>query len=150
MEKAYAWGRSQTGRCIRDMIHQGFNADIEGKRVFDGVLPHVSGGGLMWLNHRFACGVSAAGQQYEDHENIADRFPFSYAESTDHITGKRDAILNARRAIRSCCIHRQVPSTGNATVHSYIRTRKATILISQTPFGSSYGRVRSTSRIRTK
>ena len=80
MEKAYAWGRSQTGRCIRDMIHQGFNADIEGKRVFDGVLPHVSGGGLMWLNHRFACGVSAAGQQYEDHENIADRFPFSYAE----------------------------------------------------------------------
>ena len=93
MEKAYAWGRSQTGRCIRDMIHQGFNADIEGKRVFDGVLPHVSGGGLMWLNHRFACGVSAAGQQYEDHENIADRFPFSYAESTDHITGKRDAIL---------------------------------------------------------
>lgn len=93
IEKAYAWGRSQTGRCIRDMIHQGFNADVEGRRVFDGVLPHVSGGGLMWLNHRFACGVSAAGQQYEDHENIADRFPFSYAETTDHITGERDAIL---------------------------------------------------------
>ncbi len=93
IEKAYAWGRSQTGRCIRDMIHQGFNADMAGRRVFDGVLPHVSGGGLMWLNHRFACGVSAAGQQYEDHENIADRFPFSYAQSTDHITGAKDAIL---------------------------------------------------------
>ena len=93
IEKAYAWGRSQTGRCIRDMIHQGFNADVEGRRVFDGVLPHVSGGGLMWLNHRFACGVSAAGQQYEDHENMADRFPFSYAETTDHITGTTDAIL---------------------------------------------------------
>ena len=93
IEKAYAWGRSQTGRCIRDMIHQGFNADAEGRRVFDGVLPHVSGGGLMWLNHRFACGVSAAGQEYEDHENVADRFPFSYAQSTDHITGETDAIL---------------------------------------------------------
>ncbi len=93
IEKAYAWGRSQTGRCIRDMIHQGFNADSEGRRVFDGVLPHVSGGGLMWLNHRFACGVSAAGQEFEDHENVADRFPFSYAQSTDHITGETDAIL---------------------------------------------------------
>ena len=47
----------------------------------------------MWLNHRFACGVSAAGQEYEDHENVADRFPFSYAQSTDHITGATDAIL---------------------------------------------------------
>src|SRR5207245_5501832 len=52
-----------------------------------------SGGGLMWLNHRFANAVSPAGQQYEDHFNPADRFPFSYAESTDHLTGKRDAIL---------------------------------------------------------
>lgn len=91
--KAYAWGRSQTGRCIRDFVHRGFNADAQGRRVFDGVLPHVSGGGLMWLNHRFANAVSPAGQQYEDHYNPADRFPFSYAESTDHLTGKRDAIL---------------------------------------------------------
>ena len=93
IEKAYAWGRSQTGRCIRDFVYRGFNGDAQGRRVFDGVLPHVSGGGLMWLNHRFANAVSPAGQQYEDHYNPADRFPFSYAESTDHLTGKRDAIL---------------------------------------------------------
>lgn len=93
VEKAYAWGRSQTGRCIRDFVHLGFNADAAGRRVFDGVLPHVAGGGLMWLNHRFASGVSPAGQQYEDHFNAADRFPFSYALSTDHLTGRRDAIL---------------------------------------------------------
>jgi hypothetical protein len=93
IEKAYAWGRSQSGRCIRDFVYLGFNADAEGRRVFDGVLPHVSGGGLMWLNHRFANAVTPAGQQYEDHFNPADRFPFSYAESTDHLTGKRDAIL---------------------------------------------------------
>ncbi|MDP6389688.1 MAG: alpha/beta hydrolase domain-containing protein [Alphaproteobacteria bacterium] len=91
-EKAYAWGRSQTGRCIRDMIYRGFNADAEGRKVFDGVLAHVAGGGLMWMNHRFANAVNPAGQQYEDHQNIADRFPFSYAETTDHLTGKTDAI----------------------------------------------------------
>jgi hypothetical protein len=93
MDKAYAWGRSQTGRCIRDFLYRGFNADAAGRRVFDGVLPHVSGAGLMWMNHRFSSVVSPAGQQYEDHWNCADRFPFSYAESTDHLTGKTDAIL---------------------------------------------------------
>ena len=92
MEKAYGWGRSQTGRCIRDFIHRGFNADASGRKVFDGMLPHVSGGGLMWMNHRFANVIVAAGQEYEDHENPADRFPFSYASSSDHITGRTDAI----------------------------------------------------------
>jgi hypothetical protein len=93
VDKAYCWGRSQTGRCIRDFLYGGYNADAAGRKVFDGVLPHVSGGGLMWMNHRFASVVSPAGQQYEDHWNCADRFPFSYAESTDHLTGSTDAIL---------------------------------------------------------
>ena len=93
IDKAYAWGRSQTGRCIRDFIHKGFNVGAARRRVFDGVLPHVSGGGLMWMNHRFANVVSPAGQQYEDHVNCADRFPFAYARSTDHLTGNSDAIL---------------------------------------------------------
>jgi hypothetical protein len=92
VEKAYAWGRSQTGRCIRDMIHRGFNADTAGRRVFDGVLPHVSGAGLMWMNHRFANVIVAAGQEHEDHFNPADRFPFTYGETRDHFTGKVDAI----------------------------------------------------------
>ncbi|MBL8699475.1 MAG: hypothetical protein JNK67_13950 [Alphaproteobacteria bacterium] len=93
VDKAFAWGRSQTGRCIRDFLHRGFNADAAGRRVFDGVLPHVSGGGLMWLNHRFANGVVPAGQEHEDHFNPADRFPFSYSSSQDHFTGRTDAIL---------------------------------------------------------
>ena len=93
VEKAYSWGRSQTGRCIRDFVHHGFNADAAGRQVFEGVLPHVSGAGRMWLNYRFASAVCPAGQQYEDHYNRADHFPFSYAECTDHLTGKTDAIL---------------------------------------------------------
>ena len=91
--KAYSWGRSQTGRCIRDFLHRGYNADAQGRRVFDGVMPHVSGGGLMWMNHRFARVVSPAGQQYEEHDNCADRFPFAYGPSVDHLSGREDAIL---------------------------------------------------------
>lgn len=93
IEKIYGWGRSQSGRAIRDFIHQGFNADARGRRVLDGAMPHVAGGGLLWMNHRFANVVTSAGQQYEDRDNPADRFPFSYAKSSDHLTGKTDAIL---------------------------------------------------------
>ncbi|HEX5327524.1 MAG TPA: alpha/beta hydrolase domain-containing protein, partial [Acetobacteraceae bacterium] len=50
IEKAYAWGRSQTGRCLRDFVYRGFNADAAGRRVFDGIMPHVAGAGRKWLN----------------------------------------------------------------------------------------------------
>lgn len=106
IEKAYGWGRSQTGRCIRDFVYRGFNDDTSGRRVFDGLLPHVSGGGRMWMNHRFANVIVAAGQQYEDHENPADSFPFSYASSTCHLTGRTDAICK-RRETDPLIIHTQ-------------------------------------------
>ncbi len=93
IEKAYCWGRSQTGRCIRDFIYRGFNADKDGQKVFDGALPHVSGAGLMRMHHRFANLITGAGGVYEDNFIYGDRFPFSYAETTDHFTGKTDAIL---------------------------------------------------------
>ncbi|MBN8929040.1 MAG: hypothetical protein J0H19_20730 [Rhodospirillales bacterium] len=93
LEKAYAWGRSQTGRCLRDFVYRGYNADAAGRRVFDGVMPHVAGAGRKWLNHRFATPIVSGGQHYEDHFNVADAFPFSYARCTDHLTGHADAIL---------------------------------------------------------
>ncbi|MSP48739.1 MAG: hypothetical protein EXQ95_05360 [Alphaproteobacteria bacterium] len=93
IEKAYCWGRSQTGRAIRDFVYLGFNDDGQERKVFDGVLPHVAGAGKQWFNHRFSLPVTPAGQQHEDHDNPADRFPFAYAEATDHNTGQRDAIL---------------------------------------------------------
>jgi hypothetical protein len=93
VSKAYGWGRSQTGRLIRDFVYRGYNADAAGRRVFDGVMPHVAGAGRKWMNHRFASPIVSGGQQYEDHFNIADSFPFSYAWCTDHLTGQEDAIL---------------------------------------------------------
>lgn len=92
IERAYGWGPSQTGRAIRDFIHKGFNADRQGRKVFDGLMPHVAGAGRL-NTARFANLSVAAGQQYEDHFNPADSFPFAYAACTDHITGRTDAIL---------------------------------------------------------
>ena len=88
----YAWGRSQSGRSLREYLYRGFNADAAGRRVFDGALSHIAGGGRLPIN-RFSNMVVAASRQFEDALNPADRFPFSYARSRDHLTGAEDAIL---------------------------------------------------------
>ncbi len=105
IERAYGWGISQTGRAIRDFIHHGFNADAAGRRVFDGLMPHVAGAGRL-DTARFANLTVAGGQQYEDHHNPADSFPFAYGETTDHITGRTDAILK-RPATDPLVMHSQ-------------------------------------------
>ena len=50
MEKAYGWGRSQSGRFLREFVYRGYNEDSQGRRVFDAISPHVSGGGRVVLN----------------------------------------------------------------------------------------------------
>jgi hypothetical protein len=92
IEKVYAWGHSQSSRVLRDFVYGGFNADDDGLRICDGAIVHGSGAGRMWLNHRFANGSSMAGQQFEEHHNFADRFPFGYGMTTDRLTGRADAI----------------------------------------------------------
>jgi hypothetical protein len=79
--------------AIRDFIHLGFNEDAEGRPVFDGLLPHVSGAGRL-VAERFTNLTVPGSQQYEDHLSPADTFPFAYAETVDHLIGERDAIMN--------------------------------------------------------
>lgn len=86
------WGRSQSGRAIRDFLYRGFNRDHAGRTIFDGMLPHISGGGKTTMN-RFQNLVIAASREYEDYLHPSDRFPFSYASSTDHLSGQTDSIL---------------------------------------------------------
>lgn len=105
VEKVYGWGRSQTGRAIRDYLYHGFNESLDGRRVFDGLMPHVAGAGRLFAG-RFGNLTVPAGQQYEDHFNPADRFPFSFAETTDHLTGRTDAILK-RPATDPLVMHSQ-------------------------------------------
>jgi hypothetical protein len=109
VEKAFCWGRSQTGRLIREFLYRGFNADAAGRRVFDGVFSHVAGAGRMWLDHRFAMPIRNGGQQHEDHRVFADRFPFAYAPCADRLTGRTAAIL-ARPDSDPLVIHSQTSS----------------------------------------
>ena len=92
IQKAYAWGRSQSGRFIRDFVYQGFNRDLQGRRVFDAVAPHVAGAGRVYLNYRFAQ-PGRFSRQHADHQYPSDLFPFAYKVIKDPLTGKEDGIL---------------------------------------------------------
>ena len=98
IKRAYTFGVSQSGRFIRELVYWGFNEDEQGRQVFDGVIPHVSGSGLGSFNHRFAQPTRHAAQ-HDHHDYPPDRFPFSYATQTDPLSKQTDGIL--RRAIAS-------------------------------------------------
>ena len=51
---AYAMGISQTGRFLRHLVWQGFNADEKGRQALDALLIYVAGAGRGNFNHRFA------------------------------------------------------------------------------------------------
>ena len=51
--RAYTYGRSQSGRFLRQMLHLGLNRDEEGRIVFEGMLPNVAGGKMGEFNVRF-------------------------------------------------------------------------------------------------
>ncbi len=94
LTRAHAFGVSQSGRFLRHFLWQGFNKDERGRIVFDGLMPHVSGGGLGFFNHRFAQPTRHNGQ-HEEHIYPADVFPFTYGLQTDPFTNRRDGILRA-------------------------------------------------------
>lgn len=87
-----AFGISQAGRYLRDHIAQGFNADEDGARVFDGILTHVAGVGRVFHNTPFAQPFRTR-TWHEDHDFPEIEFPFSAAVTIDPITGQTGALL---------------------------------------------------------
>ena len=90
-------GRSQSGRALRMFLHEGFNADEQGRRVFDGAMPVIAGGGQGFFNHRFASPTRTA-TQHAGHLYPVDVFPFTYGDQKDPFTGRTDGILRRARA----------------------------------------------------
>ena len=90
-------GLSQSGRALRMFLHEGFNADEQGRQVFDGVMPVIAGGGQGFFNHRFAS-PTRTNSQHTGHLYPADVFPFTYGDETDPFTGRSDGLLRRARA----------------------------------------------------
>ena len=95
--KAIGFGISQSGRYLRHFIYEGFNADEQGRKVFDGVNNHVGGAGMGTFNHRFA-EPSRDGTPFYSLFFSVDIFPFTDADQTDAETGQTDGLLKRATA----------------------------------------------------
>jgi hypothetical protein len=82
----HVYGASQSGRFLRLFLYDGFNVDERGRKVFDGVMPHIAGAGRADFNTRFSQAVGL--DQF-----AALRFPFTDAPERDDATGRTDALL---------------------------------------------------------
>ena len=81
---AYVFGISQSGRFLRQFLHDGFNTDERDRKAFDLVWAHVAGAGQGSFNERFALpGYSSF---------PATQFPYTDLEQAD-ASGQRDGLL---------------------------------------------------------
>ncbi|MEJ0016529.1 MAG: alpha/beta hydrolase domain-containing protein [Acetobacteraceae bacterium] len=98
---AAGFGISQSGRVLRDLAYLGFNQDLAGRPVFDGIMPVVAGSRRTCINWPFAQ-AGRYSRQHEDHSYGDDQFPFSYPTLHDAISGKTAGILEAAREAGVC------------------------------------------------
>lgn len=92
VEKAYSYGASLSARVIRQYVYDGYNADPSGRKVFDAMYSHVSGGGRLFTNARFAQ-VGRYPRQHEEHQWPSERYPFAYSEVADPYVDGLDSVL---------------------------------------------------------
>jgi hypothetical protein len=84
---AYAFGPSQDGRFLREFLYEGFNADEQDRRAFDGVIAHIAGAGRGGdFNARFA---RPNGLGFF----VVSLFPYLDLEQHDPVSGKTDGLM---------------------------------------------------------
>ena len=88
---AYATGASQSARYLRTFLYDGFNADEEGRQVFDGVQPFGAGAARLSLNERWA--VPGSNDFFR-----AAQFPFADGATRDPSSGREEGLLDNDRA----------------------------------------------------
>jgi hypothetical protein len=101
VKRMVSFGSSQPARTMNDFIWLGFNQDLNGKQVFDGVFNWVAGGDGVAINYRFEqSGMTERNRQ--QHLYPEGIFPFAYATSTDPLTGKTDG-RDSRCSVSNTC-----------------------------------------------
>jgi hypothetical protein len=98
IDRAYAWGHSQSARLLNHFVYEDFNGDEARRLVFDGILMNCAGAGKGQFNSRFAQ-MTRHGSHLEDNLYPIDFFPFTSVEEQDPLTGERgDNLARARRS----------------------------------------------------
>jgi hypothetical protein len=91
--RGVAFGLSQSGRVLRQMLYDGLNSDEAGRAVYDGMLIGVAGAGRGSFNHRFAQPARAA-TRYRSFFYPVDLFPFATRPLPDGPQGRTAGLLD--------------------------------------------------------
>ncbi|MGE3577108.1 MAG: alpha/beta hydrolase domain-containing protein [Vicinamibacterales bacterium] len=93
LRHAYGSGSSSTGMYLREWLYLGMNEDESHRKVFDAVLINTAGAHRLFSNVAFTHPTFYSGQdQHQDYVSNAVA-PFTFAVTTDPVTGITDGIL---------------------------------------------------------
>lgn len=138
-KRAIGFGVSQSGRFLRTLLYDGFNADEKGRKVFDAVWPHVAGAGRGSFNRRFGQ-PSRDGQPWANYLWPTDIFPFTDLPLTDNESRTSGGLLV--RATEQKAVPKIFYTNG-----SYEYWGRAASLIHTTPDGKDDARLASDTRV---
>jgi hypothetical protein len=93
IRRAYSSGTSSTAMYQRDFLYLGFNEDESHRKVFDGAMIYAAGAHRLFANVQFAHPTFYSRQDI-NHDYTSNSIPpFTFAVTTDPITGITDGIL---------------------------------------------------------
>lgn len=86
---------------LKGLVYWGFNEDEDGRKVFEGINPNISGAHAIAINDRFG-DSGATARPYERHHIAKMEFPFTYEVLYDPISDQTDGLLRRCRENDTC------------------------------------------------
>jgi hypothetical protein len=111
VQYTFSYSISQPSRALNDFQTLGFNEDVNGRRVFDGILSHTGGGSGDQINYRFGQ-TDRTERNRQNHLYPEGVFPFAHQVLTDHLSGKTGG-RSERCTASSTCPKRFEVNTSN-------------------------------------
>jgi hypothetical protein len=97
----YSWTSSQPARTLNDFLHLGFNGDLNGNRVFDGMNNWIGAGAGLSMNYRWSH-TTETERNRQQHLWVESFFPFADVTTTDPISGTTDGRYAKCMANNTC------------------------------------------------
>jgi hypothetical protein len=101
VQHTFSYSISQPSRTLNDFQTLGFNEDLNGRRVFDGILSHTGGGSGDAINYRFAQ-TGRTERNRQNHLYPEGIFPFAHQVLTDSLSGKTGGRSERCTASNTC------------------------------------------------
>jgi hypothetical protein len=102
---------SQPSRTMNDFVWLGFNQDLNGKQVVDGMFSWVGAGDGVALNYRFEqSGMTERNRQQHFYPEAV--FPFAFQTTTDSLSGKTDGKFARCTTTNTCPTVMNINSAG--------------------------------------